>query len=315
MWFKLFSYLFVIVCVQYFLVMASQSVNSKACAQCEETFKKSQKSLNCQLCSHWFCLECSHVSVKLYEALKHEPTRNVPFNCDGCTRVLPRITELGNAIMKQNERIESCEKKLDSIKGTVEDVVQEKVENAIREFKEREDRKCNVIIHNVPEPRPESETKKEDDEKCLKEILSVVKCEDIEMSSFVRLGTPGGKTRLVKVTLGTVTDKHRILGGTKYLREKKKDEYVHNWSKVFITPDLTRDERALSIRLKKELERRRTEEGNPNLFISRGQIIERGGKANVVAAPCRTEVQVPANQGREQSGRGNSTTRHVTFQK
>lgn len=92
------------------------------------------------------------MSVRLYDVLKNEPTKNVPFHCDGCSRVLPKLTEIGNVLTSQNERIDSCEKKVDEFKETIESVVQEKVENAIQEFKEREDRKCNIILHNIPEP-------------------------------------------------------------------------------------------------------------------------------------------------------------------
>lgn len=298
--------------------MAGQTgVNSKSCAQCESVFKKSQKSLNCQLCAHWFCLECSHVSVKLYEALKNEPSRNVPFNCDGCTRLLPKITELGNAIKQQNERVDTCEKKIDSIKESLEEVVKERVEKAINDFKDREDRKCNIIIHNVPEPSNGSENKKQDDQASLSDILAVIKCEDVGLEGFVRLGTPGGRPRLIKAVLRNVTDKHRILGGTKLLRQKTDKEYSSTWNNVFITPDLTKDERERNMRLKKELERRRTDENNPNLVISRGVIMQRTkpeGQDNQRRGLSEGGTEGQDNQRRGPSGGGLSTTRRVTFQ-
>ena len=78
---------------------------------------------------------------------------------------------------------------------------------------------------------------------------------------FTRLGRPvAGKDRLLKVQMQTVADKHKVLVGTKHLRTKLGDEYAHKWSKVSITPDQTKDERIKSMNLKKELERRRTEE-------------------------------------------------------
>ena len=43
--------------------------------------------------------------------------KNLPFNCDGCSRVLPKLTELAKSLHSQQQRIESCEKKVDDLKG------------------------------------------------------------------------------------------------------------------------------------------------------------------------------------------------------
>ena len=67
----------------------SAKVNSKNCGQCDQPFKKNQKSLNCNVCNYWFCLDCSHVSVKMNDMLRSQSCVNLPFNCDGCLRVLP----------------------------------------------------------------------------------------------------------------------------------------------------------------------------------------------------------------------------------
>ena len=60
---------------------------------------------------------------------------------------------------------------------------------------------------------------------------------------FTRLGKPtAGKNRLIKVQLGPVSDKHKVLGGTKHLRTKIGEEYAHEWSSVFFTLDQTKEE-------------------------------------------------------------------------
>lgn len=264
--------------------MSAQVVNNKSCAQCECLFKKITKSMNCQLCNFWFCLECSHVTNKLYEALKSEPTKNLPFNCDGCTRILPRLTEIGAALQVQKSKIENCEKKVDGVITSMEKIVQEKVESAINEYREREERKLNVIVHNVPEPLANSENKKEEDVESLKDIFKVVKCEPVDIKEIIRLGKPGSKARLIKVKLGSLDEKHKILAGTRYLRVKHGDDYVHKWGSVFITPDQTKNERETNLKLRKELERRRIEEGNTRLVIFRGEIVERKSYAEAASS-------------------------------
>ena len=276
--------------------VASQVVNNKTCAQCEISFKgKSSKCLNCSICNFWFCLECSHVSNKVYDVLKSEPNvKNLPFNCDGCTRVLPKITELAKALHLQQLKIESCEKKYEDLKNTLQSVVEEQVEKAITEYREREERKLNIIIHNVPEPRAESTDKKGDDEISLKEILLTTKCVGLKNFDFVRLGRPSdGRDRLIKVTLGSVSDKHRVLGGTRYLRAKIGQVYAHRWSKIFITPDQTKEERIKNMNLKRELEKRKLEEKNHDLIIFRGEIVERRSDSLVNSTMATPGISEP----------------------
>ena len=84
-----------------------------------------------------------------------------------------------------------------------------------------------------------------------------MKCDDIVSKAFVKLGRPvDGKQRLINVVLGSVTNKHQLLSGTKLLRSKDKDgNSSHGWSNVFVTPDLTKEERETEhcvLNLKKE---------------------------------------------------------------
>ena len=209
--------------------------------------------------------------------------KNLPFNCDGCSRVLPKLTELAKSLYSQQQRIESCEKKVDDLKESLQSTVEKQVEKAISDYRERGDRKCNLIIHNVPEPRPESMDKKKEDENSLRQIFDVTKSTEVKLVEFTRLGRPAaGKDRLIKVQLQAVADKHKVLGGTKHLRTKVADDYAHEWSNVFITPDQTKEERIKNINLKKELERRRKDEKNDKLIIFRGEIIEKKSFASVV---------------------------------
>ena len=159
-----------------------------------------------------------------------------------------------------------------------------KVEEAITEFKERDERKLNINVHNVPEPLSNSENKKDDDLSNLKDIFKVTRCE-VEVKEIIRMGKPGPKARLIKVKVGSLEDKHRILGGTRFLRQKQGDEYAHKWGSIFITPDQTKAEREKNQKLRKELERRRTDEDNINLVIFRGEIIERKAYAETGLNP------------------------------
>ena len=253
------------------------SINNKSCAQCEQIFKKSQRSLNCNVCKYWFCIECSHISVKLYEILKSESTPNLPFNCDGCVRVLPKLNEIGLYIESQKEKFNEYDRKLTVLENNMDVKIENKVEKALEAYRDREERKCNVILYNVPEPSLEINDKKSEDNNALLDIFKTVKCREAEVKSFIRLGKPlENKPRLMKVTLDTVSSKHKILGGSKLLRAKNNEGYVvHKRGNIYITPDLSKEERDKNAELRKELERKKNVNGNNNLVIFRGKIVDK----------------------------------------
>lgn len=247
--------------------------NQKQCAQCDQLFKKNQRSMNCNVCSYWFCLDCSHVSGKLYDVLRNETTPNLPFNCDGCLRLLPKLNEIGLKLESHSKQLIVFDRKFQDIEESINEKVNKRVEIAIEEFREREERKLNIIVHNIPEPT--NEDKKREDLEKLRNIFSTIECDDVVPKAFVRLGRPGSyKPRLLKVMLESVSSKRRLLGGTKFLRKKNGDGAVdHGWSNIYITPDLTKQERDLNRELRMELEHRKI--NNPNLVIYRGSIMDR----------------------------------------
>ena len=175
----------------------------------------------------------------------------------------------------QSKRYDEFNQKIKDIEGSIDEKIEKQVEKAIKSYSDREDRKCNVIFHNIP--KSFSENKKEEDGKKLRDILAVMKCNDIEPKAFVRLGRPlDGKQRLAKVILDSVTIKHQLLGGAKFFRTKDKDgNSLHGWSKIFVTPDLTKEERERSRLLRIELGKRKSDVENLNLVIYRGKIIDR----------------------------------------
>lgn len=269
----------------------STAINNKVCAQCEDTFKKNQKSMNCNICKYWFCLQCSHVSPKLYELLKTESTPNLPFNCDGCVRVLPKLNELGLHLEKQRQKLEEYDVRFRDLEASMEAKIEKRVEIALESFRDREERKCNIIVHNIPEPDSESANKKLDDESALHDIFCAVQCEDVGLGSFIRLGKPmETKPRLVKLTLDSVTSKHKLLGNSKLLRRKNGDGYAaHKWSNIYITPDLTKAERDINSELRKELGRRKTATSNDDLVIFRGKIVDKKEISRVSRPPVTND--------------------------
>ena len=162
--------------------------------------------------------------------------------------------------------------KVDNLESSIEVKVQE----AIEAYRDRESRKCNVIIHNIPESKKlEAKERREED---LQEVGSLLEegleLKDFQVQSIVRLGKRmEDKHRLIKVTVESVKTKREILSKTKKLKNEVK------WSRIFVTPDLTPTERNRSKLLREELKRRKAA-GEEGLVIRRGLIVKVDQEAN-----------------------------------
>ena len=161
------------------------------------------------------------------------------------------------------------------------------VSEAINEYRDREYRKCNIILHNVPESSKEDgKDRKADDVKWIETLGNDLEC-TITIKEAIRLGKKRhGKPRLLKVILDSVRAKRNMLMETQKLRNGK-EEYKN----IYITPDQTLREREANKLLRSEL-KRRTDQGEPNLIIKNGRI---STKETVVdGAAARDEVEQAA---------------------
>ena len=141
------------------------------------------------------------------------------------------------------------------------------------EFLDKEKRKLNVVLHNVPESQGESfsERTEQDKMKFIEVIRDGMRL-NVKVTKAFRVGksTPE-KPRLLIVGLENAEVKIEVLKLASQLRETEK------WHDIYITPDLTWKEREEGRRLREEL-RRRTSAGETNLVIRRGRIISRAGR-------------------------------------
>ena len=143
----------------------------------------------------------------------------------------------------------------------------------IEDYRDRELRKMNLILHNLPESealvaKDRTEADVSSFSSICEEVLQVEGC---EVESCCRLGKRvEGKNRLVKVTVKSVSMKRSVLQEARKLRQSE-DAIL---KKVYITPDLSVKDREVQKKLQKELRERR-DNGEENLVIRRGQIVSR----------------------------------------
>lgn len=135
--------------------------------------------------------------------------------------------------------------------------------NVADELDDRNRRKCNLIVHNLPEG---SQPDKEADKGHLTALCKFINLE-VHAVSTIRLGKIiENKTRLLLVRVDDEVIKKKILARSPQLRSNE------TWKRVFITPDMTRSEREAHKLLRNELKTRRSQ-GETNLTIRGNRII------------------------------------------
>jgi len=139
----------------------------------------------------------------------------------------------------------------------------------ISEEKEREKRKLNLIVHNLPESTStEASIRKNEDTQNVTSLISKYVGVNAHISNVTQSGKQTERPRLIKVTLST--RKIKILCNKLNLRKKEHPTHV---TKVFITPDLTPHEQ----RRNKQLHDRLSELNKPDKLyrIKNGKIVLR----------------------------------------
>jgi len=130
----------------------------------------------------------------------------------------------------------------------------------IDKYLNRERRKCNLIVRNLPEPQGQSACK-DLDIKSFKEIINSeleIDPNSIEVVKAIRVGNQTKKPRLLLVTINDEVNRTKILRNAYKLKNSAK------WPNLYISADMTLRER--EINLQNELKLRKSN-SETNLYI------------------------------------------------
>lgn len=261
---------------------------SKADAMCPYCDKSAESggSVECAICNDWFHFSCAEIPDPLAQILVNDKNDQISWTCKECSKgakkIMGHLSKISVKMAKQEEQISEINTRLNRIESAQSNPANENqrvskesiakvVAEELEERRERELRKSNIIIHNIPESNEETPQDKEKaDENFIKKIADELSVEELEISETRRLGTAGSKPRLVKVTLKSTPQRRELLQKAKNLRTTNEEEL----KKIFIVPDLSKRARDESKKLREELKRRR-ENGEMNLIISKGKIIKK----------------------------------------
>ena len=147
--------------------------------------------------------------------------------------------------------------------------MREEVREAMGEEKEKEWRRKNVIIFNLPETREKGASEKVEDGKSVDDVMKEIGVEVGEYET-VRLGAPDDKRekpRPIKMTVKIAEKRDEILRKARNL----KDSEEYRRMRVGISADKTLEERKKDKALTDE-KKRRTEQGE-DVIIFRGEVM------------------------------------------
>ena len=136
------------------------------------------------------------------------------------------------------------------------------------DFIDKDKRKNNIVVHNLPEATGSSAKEKiEKDVLLFQEMAKESFHLNVAVNKGFRVGKVlPNKARLFIITLDTPGVKHDLLRLAPQLKGTDK------WSNIYLTPDLTKAEREVAQKLREELAARRAT-GESNITIRKGKIV------------------------------------------
>ena len=143
--------------------------SDQPCAKCDGVIHDFVKALQCEFCAAWVCLVCTGMPEQVYDAIMDNEVPNFIWSCDSCMNAVPTVRYLSKMLQGvKEEQLDSREQmeKLNTRVERLEESIDDKVQSAVDEYRAREARKTNVIIHNIPESECEeaADRRKEDND-------------------------------------------------------------------------------------------------------------------------------------------------------
>ena len=172
-----------------------------------------------------------------------------------CDQVMKDVSEQLNTMKKQVAQKDTSPAK--DIYTTIGSVM------------DRERRKLNVVIHNLPESEPsEVESREQKDLSKFEETIKDAMHLRVQATKCFRVGRLSeDRPRLLIVTLSDYETKMELLRSSSQLRN------TPEWQHLYINPDLTPAEREENRKLRQELASRRAA-GEENISIRKGKIVK-----------------------------------------
>ena len=181
------------------------------------------------------------------------------------------------------------------------------ITKVLDDFMDKERRKNNLVIHNLPEADGGSrEDRSRHDIRLFQDLMKDTFHMSVAVAKSFRVGkSVENRARLLIVTLETPGVKQDILRLAPQLRSCEK------WSNIYITPDLTLAERETARKVREELVARR-KAGEANITIRRGKIVpfDNGVRPSQGFKPAVRSVETASTSGLTSTEAGGGSPSH-----
>ena len=308
---------------------SSTETTELKCGQCNDNVRG---VVQCECCLQWYCCKCSEIPDEALTII--EDFDSLHWYCQPCDIEVSKVVNCGqltrssiaqNSEVAIGQQIEALQSQLTGLMTKVNDHInvrfqqlEEKLTTrpasvgdtatflttqtsptteimatrVIDEYRDRESHKLNIILHNVPEsPAVESSVRITHDTKFVTDIAKSINAGPTDVVNITRLGKKlEGRTRLIKVQLGNLNQKRKILSNAKKLKECS-----GTLQKVYVTPDLSVNERQENKRLREELLKRKSD-GEKDIIIRRGKIIKISAASSVSSAMDTVQSKTTKDQ-------------------
>ena len=183
------------------------------CLRCKEHVAKNAVFVQCSLCDLWVHKKREKMSDETFKVLCNAVKEGVGmyWACSACTSYSAKfnrsIMELGKRLSKVEEQLKekdadigSVRKEIETVKSTVNSL-NRKVEEGLgnqnssvfKEIREHDNRKTNVVFHNIPEPKGRTKEERIQEDNSLVEDLCRVINAPVTMQGDARFTTRLGK--------------------------------------------------------------------------------------------------------------------------
>ena len=251
--------------------------------------------VQCSYCDRWVHPKCANISKAHFELYK-QPT--CQYICETCVKISTKIKkeiqhlqvkqmEMREDIEANKEEIATQKRRMDKVERKVEEldpakIIEQSRDSMLKELRERESRKDNLVIHQVEETEVGSGLeKKEQDIKKIKEIFDFLNCPPLNNDGIKFIFRVGEKKeerpgpRPIILCLKDPGARTHVLENARRLASTR-------FERISITPDLTPLQRKEEDGLRKEAESRNSAMTNDERLNYEWVLVGRKGQKSLI---------------------------------
>ena len=277
------------------------------CFSCQDLLGRDDEAVQFDSCDNWYCVACSELNKAAYNSIT-DHGGVVMWFCKHCNIALPGMKKLLKTMTRMGGRqnaMEAKQKKLEdshrevvarverleegnnNARGDGEgmnELIAKCVREEVYEAKQRDMRRKNVIVRNLPEPTEDKTD--EDNIKLLTDELGIT--QKVNITEAIRLGKEGKKDgddrpRLLKLECESLEQVQLFLNNSRKLMNCRsmKDVYIgKDWTKK-----QQQEQRILRVALQERRDESDRNRDGKTWRIKGSKIIESGQDADVHLVP------------------------------